>query len=297
MFKEFSEDSRSEEFLNEFRQKMADQAASNIEERRNEMRKSRSVFVGTLLGLFLAGIVGGFILAPHYNKNYPHNVPVIKNSTDPVKTSPKDRGGMEVENQDKTIYEILDNNQDTSENVENILPAPESPKMPESNITEEKPVDIEGIIEIAETQVLDDEALKNTIEEAEEKAISAEKTQEINTDNQEKEPVSTATESKNDTVKAQPEVVPANIAEAKTNDWQIQILSTKDKEAAEKTWKNMQEKYSYFKGLPYEIQTAEVADKGTYYRLKVGAFADKNAADAICAKFKAEKGSCIITKK
>ena len=58
MFQEFPEDNKGDDFLNEFRQKIADQSSNNIEERRNEMKRSKSVFIGAVSGVALAGVVG-----------------------------------------------------------------------------------------------------------------------------------------------------------------------------------------------------------------------------------------------
>ena len=55
MFQEFPEDNKGDDFLNEFRQKIADQSSNNIEERRNEMKRSKSVFIGAVSGVALAG--------------------------------------------------------------------------------------------------------------------------------------------------------------------------------------------------------------------------------------------------
>ena len=41
MFQEFPEDNKGDDFLNEFRQKIADQSSNNIEERRNEYADRR----------------------------------------------------------------------------------------------------------------------------------------------------------------------------------------------------------------------------------------------------------------
>lgn len=46
MFQEFPDDSKNDDFLNEFRQKIADQSAANFEEKRIEMKRSKSVFHG-----------------------------------------------------------------------------------------------------------------------------------------------------------------------------------------------------------------------------------------------------------
>ena len=43
MFQEFPDDSKNDDFLNEFRQKIADQSAANFEEKRIEMKRSKSV--------------------------------------------------------------------------------------------------------------------------------------------------------------------------------------------------------------------------------------------------------------
>ena len=39
MFQEFPDDSKNDDFLNEFRQKIADQSAANFEEKRIEMKR------------------------------------------------------------------------------------------------------------------------------------------------------------------------------------------------------------------------------------------------------------------
>ena len=41
MFQEFPEDNKGDDFLNEFRQKIADQSSANLEERRNELKRSK----------------------------------------------------------------------------------------------------------------------------------------------------------------------------------------------------------------------------------------------------------------
>ena len=43
MFQEFPEDNKGDDFLNEFRQKIADQSSANLEERRNELKRSKKI--------------------------------------------------------------------------------------------------------------------------------------------------------------------------------------------------------------------------------------------------------------
>lgn len=316
MFKEFSDNSRSEEFLNEFRQKMADQTASNIEERKNEIKRSRSVFIGTLSGLILAGMIGGFILAPRYNKNLAGYIPVIKGPEEEVKYTPEDKGGMEIADKDKSVYEVLDNSQSEEEVVETIMPAPEEPKLPEVVAIEENyaPTTIDDIIQSAEEDIANESAaaIAEISEQNPEKtSVSAETVESIaetNPSNREKMNEiksvvdNTLNAEKNEKTelaqneKAEP-VQDAKISSAQSGDWQIQVMSAKDKDGIEKSWKNLQAKHSFFAGLPHEIEKADLGASGIYYRLKAGSFASKEDAEKVCNQYKAVKGSCLVKKK
>ncbi|CCG40945.1 SPOR domain-containing protein [Magnetospirillum molischianum] len=57
-------------------------------------------------------------------------VPVIKAEDRPFKMRPDDRGGMQVPNQDKLVYERMESGSETDGRVERLLPPPESPKAP-----------------------------------------------------------------------------------------------------------------------------------------------------------------------
>jgi len=306
MFKEFSDNSRSEEFLNEFRQKMADQTASNIEERKNELKRSRSVFIGTLAGLILAGMIGGFILAPHYNKDLAGYIPIIKGPTEEVKYAPEDRGGMEIADKDKSVYEVLDNSQSEEEVIETIMPAPEEPKLPEVVTVEENfvPATIDDIIENAEEDIANGAAAALTEasgQNPEETSVSVEVTEsiaEINPSSREKmneikSVVDNTLKGENNN-KAE-KTAPA--ASAQNGDWQIQVMSAKDKNGIEKSWKDLQAKHAFFAGLSHEIEKADLGASGIYYRLKAGAFASKEDAEKVCNQYKAAKGSCLVKKK
>lgn len=302
MFREFSDNSRSEEFLNEFRQKMADQTASNIEERQDEMRRSRSVFIGAVSGLIFAGAVSWLVLYSGYINNEPEQIPVIRRSPEAVKSLPKDRGGMKVENQDKTVYNILENKDDTNVVVEKVLPVPEKPKLPEisaQDIPEEvampakAPTTIDDIIETASEAVVN-KAAKN-IKSTEEEKIDS-KPEAENKPAAEAKVVSAQVQNveKTEPQKTQPQQS-AKVAEK--GDWQIQLMSSPNRDAIEKSWLDLNKKYAVLSGLEYEIETADLGSSGIFYRLKAGAFAQKADADEICAKIKASGGSCIVKKK
>ncbi|MGE5516691.1 MAG: SPOR domain-containing protein, partial [Bacteroidota bacterium] len=56
-------------------------------------------------------------------------IPVIKADERPIKIRPDDRGGMQVPNQDKLVYERMEQGEGDSK-VERLLPTPEQPQVP-----------------------------------------------------------------------------------------------------------------------------------------------------------------------
>ena len=59
----------------------------------------------------------------------------------------------------------------------------------------------------------------------------------------------------------------------------------------------MQKKYALLDNLPHEIESADLGAKGIFYRLKVGSFANKGDADALCLQLKKAGGNCFTAKK
>src|SRR5574344_653622 len=131
MFQEFPEDNKNDDFLNEFRQKISTQDTPNFEEKRNEMNRSKNVFIGAVSGVALAGIVGWFVLAPRYSDNPSVEIPVIRRPQTAIKVQPSEPGGMEILNQDKTVYDIIDKKDVAEGGIEQLLPPPEEPKLPQ----------------------------------------------------------------------------------------------------------------------------------------------------------------------
>ncbi|WP_096704444.1 SPOR domain-containing protein [Magnetospirillum sp. 15-1] len=62
-------------------------------------------------------------------------VPVIKADDRPIKTRPDDRGGMQVPNQDKLVYERMDSAGEGEPKVERLMPQPEAAKAPPKTIS------------------------------------------------------------------------------------------------------------------------------------------------------------------
>lgn len=310
MFQEFPGNNKNDDFLDEFRQKLADQSAASIEEKRKEINHSKNVFIGAFAGVALAGVVGWLVLSPQYNNNSSVEIPVIRRPQTAVKVQPVEPGGMEIQNQDKSVYDIVEKKTTDNINVEQLLPPPETPQMPEITppVTAENNIPIQEIEQPTETiedltqkaQAIIDEANS----EFKEKTIATVEVAPI----EPSKPAEIISAPKKE-VTSQPEAITLPkkeevkvVINEKTNNtpkgnWQLQLMSSPNKGGIEKSWTSLSKKYSALQGLSHEIEAADLGAKGTFYRLKAGNFRTQQEANKVCAEIKSLGGTCIVKKK
>ncbi len=76
----------------------------------------------------------------------------------------------------------------------------------------------------------------------------------------------------------------------------IQIASLPSEDEAKKSYASLSKKFAgVLSGRAYEIRKADIAGKGTFYRVRIPA-GSKDEAAALCEKFRAAGGSCLISK-
>lgn len=77
----------------------------------------------------------------------------------------------------------------------------------------------------------------------------------------------------------------------------LQIGAYKTESDAMSAWKTYKAKYgAVLNGAGPNVLKVDLGDKGTWYRLRIGSFAGKDAAAAVCEKLKASGGACIPAK-
>ncbi len=92
--------------------------------------KSFSVIVGVILGVVVAGGAGWFFLRDGGDRAVSTDTAgFIKSDPTPYKVRPENPGGMQVENQDKLVYDRVAKG-NAPNRVENLLPPAEEPKAP-----------------------------------------------------------------------------------------------------------------------------------------------------------------------
>lgn len=291
----------SSEFLDEFRQRLNSQPLENIDDRRATVNRSQQIFLSTVLGIGLAGIVSWFVFSSDYSQTDNVEIPVVRRPQTAVKIQPTEPGGMEILNQDKTVYDIIEKKEIDEHSVESLLPPPEEPQLPVVETPEITQPDVvteaEKIISTEETKA----AGETEIDEKSVIEISSQEEKQETAKKPEIENKQVVVES-NPALKPQTEAVKAKEEVQKeekipSGRWQLQLMSTPNVSAIEKAWNNMKVKYPELKSLPHEVETADLGAKGIFYRLKAGSFIDRGDADKLCNSIKNSGGTCLVKKK
>ncbi len=229
------------------------------EETRNLSKTFWVVLVSVTL-LFGCLIVVVYLLLKGPIEN--EEVVTIAPTPKPVKVRPENPGGMVIPDQDKVIYSRL--TQDTIPvKVEKLFPEEEKPVMPE--------------------------VVAEPIESTEEEIPVFEETEEIQIVQAEPLPV------KEEVKKVEPkkQVTPVK-SEKPKGEWKVQLFSSTDKVKVEKQWQIISKKQkALVSDMPMQIVPAQIAGKGTFYRLQVGAFETREMANNLCTKLKKQKQDCI----
>jgi len=95
---------------------------------------------------------------------------------------------------------------------------------------------------------------------------------------------------------ATPKPSPAAAAPAAANGaYVLQIGAYKSQAEADAAWKTYKANHAaLLAGANYDVQQADLGDKGTWYRLRIAGFPSKDVASAMCDRLKADGGSCFL---
>jgi len=75
----------------------------------------------------------------------------------------------------------------------------------------------------------------------------------------------------------------------------LQLGAYVSEAGAQDAWQSLRVRHAaIIGGLSSDVQVAEIPDRGTLYRLRVGPFADRAAAAAACEALRAEGGDCLV---
>ena len=99
------------------------------------------------------------------------------------------------------------------------------------------------------------------------------------------------------TAAATPAPKPATATPASGGGVVLQIGAYKSQADADAAWKTYKAKHSaLLSGYSDDIQQADLGEKGTWYRLRIGGMSNREVASALCDRLKADGGACILGK-
>lgn len=253
--------------------------------------------VVVLLGLLVAVLLFSGVLFLAYQQGMKEGArnapPVIEADGSPIKVAPDEPGGMEIPNTDKLIYDRMNGEDPAEPGVEQLLPQAEEPMTVEERTPAPKP----DTLEVAPPSlaiVPDPEAAA---------AAEAETAAGANSGGNTVIPVPVKPVSRGQPAPVQPTVlppaaVPATPAAPQTaanGRFVIQIAAFRDQVQAAAGFARLRTTYpDLIVGLTPDVQEADLGERGIYYRLRVGAFATKDAASALCTRLKGRGQDCIV---
>jgi hypothetical protein len=92
-----------------------------------------------------------------------------------------------------------------------------------------------------------------------------------------------------------PVATPAVAKPAASGGYVLQIGAYKSQSDADAAWKVYKAKHSVLlSAYSDDIQQADLGEKGTWYRLRIAGFADKDMASSLCDRLKTDGGACIL---
>ena len=79
--------------------------------------------------------------------------------------------------------------------------------------------------------------------------------------------------------------------------YRVQIASARSEGLAQREWSDQVRKYpDVLANLSLTVQRAVVKNRGTFYRVQGGPFADRDAADSVCRKLKSRGQDCLVVR-
>ena len=249
------------------------------------------------------------------------DLPTVRAEAGPEKEKPSDPGGLQVPYQDQLV--LNENETEASApRVERLLPPPEAPLPALSEIAPsydepvgELPLEGDALPAVEETGTLQPAGEPPSTEPADPAATApaAETVAEppaapsaeaeaaaalpadppaAETQAAASQPTQTQSAAAQATAPAPASQVPAAQAAGK---FAVQLVSLKDRGAAEAEWRRLQGVFPRLLGdKTLLLQSAEVAGVGKVYRLRAGPFASRNDAAQICAQLKSKQQDCLV---
>ncbi len=274
---------------------------------KNELQLRKIIKVALLfIAIILLIIASVKIIKSFYKDEITNinNIPLIRAQSKDIKILPTNTGGLVVDNLDINVYNVLDNKDNKNVNpiVKKTQQNIETPELSSNNdiITEQEML-ANKINEIHEEEIVDD------LPKDEKQDIKA---NEVVEDNDKKVP-NIKINSKDNNIKTNimdleklgNKSLITNLKEHKDKkpSVKIQLLALKSRNSVIEYWEELNKKYKQlFNDKNYYIESVDLNNVGTIYRLQVGDFESYDLANNFCKEYikvaNKNRIDCIVIK-
>lgn len=284
-----SDDAGLYQFQVDYTDKIPTLSFDDLEEKSISSMKLHIIALSIFVGILVVVLTGFFFFGE--NDEELEEIVTIAATPEPVKVRPEQPGGMVIPDQDKLVYSRLRANEVPTK-VEKLFPEPEKPVLPDILIEQNAPdtpfvsvEDMKPVNPLAEEKPQIKEETRPTVVE---QAPVAQKKESIALPQKEEKSVEKV---------AQKKTAAKNKSNEKPAGWRVQLLSSSNKKSVERAWPNILRKNkALLSDMSYDVVSAKIAGKGTFYRLQVGYFSTRDMAASLCSKLKARGQECVPVK-
>ncbi len=258
-----------------------------------------------VLTLFALAVLGGIVWYAYPRGARNADVPVIKANTAPIKSAPANPGGMKIPFQHSTAFNPLTKNGGST--MEKLTPPPAQPmdktaaiKALQAKMAAPAKLDMQvkqvghGVEELLPPTPKARPPVK-VASAAPQKAKSVKTVAAQPKAAQKAAVVKKTAVQKTSVIKAPAHKMVPAVAGGKQ--FEVQLGSYRDMAGAKSYWTSAKSKFaSVLRHLDMRIVRADIAGKGTYYRLRAGPVSKDNG-NAICDALKAARRPCILARR
>jgi hypothetical protein len=220
-------------------------------------------------------------------------LPMVVAEAQPYKRVPDDRGGVQIDDLDRMLYDVIDGSSrepvSTPQTVagrseEFLRGGPPMDLRPQSSEPETAQAPA------SEMPVSQDDVRRVGLQEAEAPALAElPSLPEVEPQSQ---PVQVASAAPVEQAAPAP-----RFAFAKGGDYLVQISAVRSESAATDAWKRASRAHpEIFEGASMSIERADLGAKGVFFRLRAGSFGSREGAADFCSAYKSEGGDCIVVR-
>jgi cell division protein FtsN len=261
-----------------------------------------AAFSGFVYLAYMQGVRNGSVGAP----------PVLTAQTGPYKVPPAEPGGRTFANTDKLIYDrvVGDTTGLGKTTTAKSAEAPAQPSAKAASTGQERVVDGQtGALVIAESGaapitpmqrpsgvVSSAESGRNSAQGGPVSSVTVQAPRKV-PDAAPSEAAPARAAASAPLHSASGPIADSAVSHARDGAYLIQIASYRDRPSAEEAWTKLIAKHAdLVSSLSPDYQSAQIANKGTYYRLRVGPFDSREDASALCSVLKARRQDCLVVK-